>query len=100
MMTGGRKAKDQQPLIEGEERNAQRRIDEALRKIAEYRDGRKSAQTWDAAGDLNSLARRLEGVAEALSADGVCLRCGEPISRLMRNGSRITLRCGCRRSRV
>ena len=99
-MTGGRKAKDQQPMIEAEERNAQGRIDEALRKIAEYLGGRRGAQTWGAAGDLNSLARRLEEVAGALSADGVCLRCGEPISRVTRDGGRITLRCGCRRSRV
>ena len=102
-MTGGRRAKDQQPKIEAEERNAQRLIDEALRKIAEYRDGRKGAQTWGAAGDLDSLARGLEEIADNLFADGVCLRCGDPISRLMRDGDRLvrqSLRCRCRGGRA
>ena len=97
-----RKAKDQQPLIEAEERNAQSRIDAALRKIAEYREGRKGAQTWGAAEDLNTLARQLEQIATDLFADGVCLRCGEPISRLMRDGDRLVhqrLRCRCRTGR-
>lgn len=92
------KAKDQQPPIEAEERNAQGRIDQALRRIAEFREGRKGAQTWGAAGDLNSLARGLEQIAEGLFADGVCLRCGEPISRLMLYGERLVrqrLHCRC-----
>ena len=98
-----RRAKDQQPMIEIEERNAQGRIDAALRKIAEYRVGRKGAQTWDAAADLSSLARNLEEIAENLFADGVCLCCGEPISRLMRDGDRLVrhrLRCRCRTGRA
>jgi hypothetical protein len=98
-----RRAKDQHPMIEAEERNAQSRIDEALRKIAEFREGRKGAQTWGAAGDFNSLAKSLEEIAESLFADGVCLRCGEPRSRLMRDGNRLVrqnLRCGCRSSRA
>jgi RNA polymerase-binding transcription factor DksA len=98
-----KRAKDQQPMIEAEERNAQARIDAALRKIAEYRESRKGAQTWEAAGDLNALARNLEQIAKDLFADGVCLRCGEPISRLMRDGDRLVrqrLRCGCRTSRT
>ena len=97
-----RRVKDQQPMIEIEERNAHGRIDAALRKIAEYRVGRKGAQTWDAAADLSSLAQNLEEIAENLFADGVCLRCGEPISRLMRDGDRLVrqrLRCRCRTGR-
>ncbi len=98
-----RKATDQQPLIEAEERNAHGRIDEALRKIAVYREGRKGAQTWGAAADLNSLARNLEEIAQSLFADGVCLRCGEPSSWLMRDGDRLVrqrLRCHCRSGRA
>ena len=94
-----RRARDQQPMIAAEERNAQAHIDAALRKIAEYREGRKGAQTWEAAGDLNALAGNLEQIAKDLFADGVCLRCNESISRLMRDGDRLVrqrLRCRCR----
>ena len=97
-----RRARDQQPLIEAEERSAQARIDTALRKIAEYRAGRKDVQTWEAAADLNALARNLEEIAENLFADGVCLRCGEPISRLMRDADRLVrqrVRCRCQTPR-
>jgi hypothetical protein len=98
----GTKATDQQPLIEAEERNAQTRIDQALRKIAEFRDGRKGAQTWGAVADLNTLAADLGEIAENLFADGVCLRCGEPCTRLMRDGDRLVrqrLHCRCRPGR-
>ena len=100
---GAKRGSDQQSMIEAEERNAQARIDAALGKIAEYREGRKGAQTWGAAGEMNALAGNLEQIAKDLFADGVCLRCGEPISRLMRDGNRLVrqrLRCRCRTGRA
>jgi RNA polymerase-binding transcription factor DksA len=88
--------------LEEAEQKAMARIEAALRKIAEFRDGRKDAQTWGAVADLNELAQRLAEIAEDLFADGVCLACGEPVSRLMRDGDRLvrqSLRCHCRGSR-
>lgn len=88
--------------LEEAEQKAMARIDAALRKIAEFREGRREAQTWGGVADLNGLGERLAEIADELFADGVCLNCGEPVSRLMRDGDRLVrqnLRCCCRGSR-